>query len=99
MTVGVPSANGTAWTWEASTDRPRNMKPSVTPMTTRVDRALRHAGSLKAGTPLGDGLDAGHRRATGGEGVQDDEQGRPVEHAAPGRTGMQHAFLAECLLR
>jgi hypothetical protein len=38
--------------WPARTDSPRNMRPSNVPMTTRVERALRHSGLRKAGTPF-----------------------------------------------
>ncbi len=43
---------GTTCIFEASHDMPRNIVPSSTPITIRVERAFFHSGGLKAGTPL-----------------------------------------------
>ena len=52
MTVGVPSSYGIGCSFQARTDTVRNIEPAMPPMMTSVVRALRHAGSLKAGTPF-----------------------------------------------
>ena len=54
-------------------------------MTTRVWRALRRAGSRKVADPVGDGLEAGQRRAAVGERLEDDDEGGAVEE--PGAVG------------
>ena len=52
MTVGVPLVNGATFILASMIDSPRNMTPSSDPMITRVVRAFRHSGFLKAGTPF-----------------------------------------------
>ena len=78
---------GTVCSVEARNEMPRNMMPRQVPITMRVERAFFHSGFLNAGHAVGDGLDAGHRGAAGGEGVQHQEHGRRHRHRAALGTG------------
>jgi hypothetical protein len=51
-TVGVPSSNGSTFTFVARADSPRNITARPAPMITSVWRAFLQAGSWKAGTPF-----------------------------------------------